>query len=407
MERSKVVYLLRKHIGGELTTDEKNELISWADSHPANRALLHKAADTTWLTNTLRDYDHVLPAEEEAVAQALARHIMRQDTAQRRPSRKISRRLSTAATWWMCAAAMILAVTCAWLLLNSRHAAEGQRNVASDIAPGGNKAVLTLPNGRTIDLSEAQSGIEVGDQITYYDGTAIHIPGYDGKQILTSPDHMGARMGTSPLLKLSTPRGGIYELVLSDGSQVWLNSASTITYPVQFTDSLRIVELSGEGYFAVTKDAKRPFRVITKGQAVQVLGTEFNITAYDDEEVTKTTLVSGAVKVAAPMTKPVFLKQPGEQAVINGQIRKQTASVDDEIAWRHGKFSFNNKTFEQVMQDLSRWYDLEIVYERNVPDAELMGDAFRNQNLGLVLRVLDVAEIDYHLDVRQRQLTIK
>src|SRR5690606_9773733 len=178
-------------------------------------------------------------------------------------------------------------------------------------------------------------------------------------------------------LRLSTPKGGMYQVVLSDGTKVWLNAASTLTYPSEFSEEKREAALSGEGYFEVSGMNNRPWVVRRSRQEITVLGTSFNINAYRDEPETVTTLVSGSVRVSSSVSSEAGspagqLLRPSEQATLtaNGQLLKQRVNVSDALAWKQGRFSFENKSFRQVMDELARWYDVEIVYETGIPDVE-------------------------------------
>ncbi|MDR2282728.1 MAG: FecR family protein [Sphingobacterium sp.] len=275
--------------------------------------------------------------------------------------------------------------------------------IKDDISPGGNKATLTLANGKKIELDNSKSGIIVhSDGVNYTDESSLNIAQN------TSPNK-------TAFFELRTPRGGQYQITLPDGSRVWLNADSKLRYPNQFDDDTRIVYLDGEAYFEVNEQAvkdlhgtevnsKKPFIVKTRQQQVLVLGTRFNINSYETE--IRTTLASGALKVGNDDGASVLLK-PHEQAVNTGnQLRKLTINTDKELAWKLGKFSFDNKSFSSIMNELGRWYDIDIIYKGKVPQSELIGDAFRNQNISLVLRLLDADNIKYQLDIDKRTLTI-
>lgn len=274
-----------------------------------------------------------------------------------------------------------------------------QTAIQNDIKAGGNKAVLTLQDGRNITLSSSQTGIVTGAEITYANGTPVENTGLDENSEIQK-------------LSLHTPRGGTYTITLEDGTQVWLNAASTLKYPSRFGATGRVVELEGEAYFKVKptynqKGEKIPFKVLSTQQTVEVLGTQFNINTYTNQPFSKTTLVEGKVAISDQFNN--FTLAPGEQAVTaSGKTKVKKVEVGNYTAWRDGKFSFDGKTFEETMNDIARWYDLHVVYENGIPEEELTGDAYRNQNIRFVLRLLDeVAEIDYKLDVASRKLTIK
>src|SRR5690606_11094862 len=256
-------------------------------------------------------------------------------------------------TRWLpyAAALMITGLAGMWFLTGNWVANQDVVVVnAADIGPGGNRATLTLADGSTVNLSEAQSGIIVGEEISYLDGSVI----IDNGQLTMDNDDAPESSLSSINYQLSTPKGGTYQITLSDCTNVWLNSASTLTNPAQFEGNERVVELDGEAYFEVRnetldmrletplKSTGRPFRVISKGQTVEVLGTQFNISAYADEAEIKTTLVEGRVKVnAAESPFEGLLLVPGEQAILTGtMMRKQQVDVEQFIAWKDGLFSF-------------------------------------------------------------------
>ncbi len=303
------------------------------------------------------------------------------------------------------AAAVVIATTVVtWVFFGDTIRRPSKTIAIQDIAPGGHRATLTLADGRTIDLSDTQTGIVVGDRITYLDGSKI------------------SEKANGAFMSLTTPKGGTYQITLPDGSTVWLNAGSTLKYPSRFDNNERVVELEGEAYFDVARNGKIadsqrrtttalpgwPFRVVSAGQTIEVLGTEFNVSAYADEAEIKTTLVKGSVRISpfAAHSSPIII-QPGEQVIArDGNFDKIKVDVAAATAWKSGKFNFDGKSFRQVMNEVSRWYDLEVVYDGTEPGGQLVGDAYRNQNLSIVLGMLDVLEIDYKLDVSKRKLTI-
>jgi transmembrane sensor len=286
------------------------------------------------------------------------------------------------------AAIVVLAGAGTYLLMNRKAentTAGTSNNVRQDVMPGGNKAVLTLADGSAIVLDSARNG-SIAQQ-----GNANVIKQEDGQLIY----RQGENAGEKPLAynTLATPRGGQYQLVLPDGSKVWLNAASSIRYPVAFTGDTREVEMEGEGYFEITRNAAKPFHVKTKTQDVEVLGTHFNVNDYNDEASTKTTLLEGSVKVnqLANKNREVILK-PGEQAI--GDCRLPVAdcrltidhspNIDQVMSWKNGQFYFSNADIESIMRQMARWYDVQVEYKvhpadkytvslsRNVPVSKLL-----------------------------------
>lgn len=279
-----------------------------------------------------------------------------------------------------------------------------------DIQPGGNKAILTLPNGQIVDLDGQKGGLTVGDNIQYIDGA----------EILNEHDLASDALANS-YVTLSTPKGGQYHINLPDGSQVWLNSSSSLKFPRTFKTQYREVELvSGEAYFKIntaTKDnARIPFYVRNGLQKVEVLGTEFNINVYEaDYNEVVTTVTEGVVTVEpATLTKQKTSNKVkltvGKQSVLKGQ-HIQVKDVDPEmfVAWKEGCFYFNEADIYTVMKEFARWYDIEVQYEISKTDDRFVGKIPKNVSLGTALRVLKRTGVTFemsgtkHLIIRDKQ----
>jgi len=255
-----------------------------------------------------------------------------------------------------------------------------------DIAPGGNKATLAMENGNTIDLSEVQHGIVIGREITYLDGTPVQ-----------NRQATGATHESVSQLILTTPKGGTYRVTLSDGTNVWLNASSTLKYPSRFAESERIVKLEGEAYFDVSKGV--PFKVVSSGQTVEVLGTQFNVSAYPDEQQVQTTLVEGIVQVAAESQSLSMRLLPGEQStLIDAHLKKNRADIASVIAWKEGLFSFNETELRVVMNQLSRWYDVTVEYQGTIPVTYYYGAISRQESLANVLDLLRQSGLNFKID---------
>lgn len=262
-----------------------------------------------------------------------------------------------------------------------------------DIGPGGNRATLTLADGRTIELSAEQAGVVMGDGITYLDGSAVL-----GKQAEGGGrDH---RLTGSQVHILTTPKGGTYRMTLPDGTAVWLNAASRLEYHEDPNANLRIVQLDGEAFFEVKSDKDRPFKVVTKGQEVEVLGTSFNINSYSDEPTIRTTLVEGVVKVKGTATQHAVVLKPGQQAILGHATKLEVSEVTvaDFVAWKSGMFSFNNTSIEGVMRQLSRWYDVAVVFEGDSPQINLWGEVYRDVNASEALAILQFFGLQYRVE---------
>ena len=250
----------------------------------------------------------------------------------------------------------------------------------NDVSPGGNKAVLTLADGSTIVLDEAQNG-ELAQQ-----GNSKIIK-LDGK---LSYDPVNKNPKEVVYNTISTPNGGQYQLELADGSLVWLNATSSIRFPTTFIGKERRIEITGEAYFEIAKNREMPFIVAVNGAEVQVLGTHFNINAYNDEDNVKTTLLEGSVKFVSGDNSNIL--KPGQQFQLakNGAFNvANDVNVDEVVAWKNGLFAFENATIERVMRQFSRWYDVEIEY-RGKTDDLFIAEMRRNIKLSDALKALEL-----------------
>ncbi|MDN3586721.1 FecR family protein [Pedobacter aquatilis] len=255
-----------------------------------------------------------------------------------------------------------------------------------DILPGKNKAILTLADGSKVVLDENTSS-DISDQ----DGIRISKE-KDGQLVYTIVNnsllnqHKNIAYNT-----ISTPRGGQYQVILPDGSRVWLNAASSLKYPEAFTGKQRLVVLTGEAYFEVAKNKSMPFHVVSQNQNVEVLGTHFNINSYLDDNTVKTTLLEGSVKVSNLKFSKTL--KPGEQAIsgIGGEASIKIAAdvdTDDETAWKNGLFQFNDSQLKVILSQLERWYDIKIDYS-DVPAKRFNGMVPRKSKLSEVLKMLE------------------
>lgn len=295
------------------------------------------------------------------------------------------------------AAAAILLVLSAGLVFYLNKDTDISRNIVkNDLAPGSNKAVLTFADGRLVNLSDAKAGVVVNAaELKYNDGTAIAA---ENPEDLTS---------SKQLLSVSTPRGGTYQVVLPDGTKVWLNATSVLKFPAQFASAgERKVELTGEAYFEVSKDKAHPFVVHTSKQAVEVLGTHFNISSYLDETETKTTLLEGSVKVASLQKTASTVLKPGQQATLqSGNITVNEVDTDEMVAWKNGYFKFVDEDMQSIMRQIARWYDVDIQYEGKIPDEVFSGRISKYKNISQVLRMIEAAN-SVHFKVEGRRVTV-
>lgn len=260
------------------------------------------------------------------------------------------------------------------------------------VIPGGNNAVLTLGDGKKIILNHAPDG-------TLEQGSSFSVR--KEKDGLVVFDVTGtAAAGTPDLNKIETPKGGIYQVVLPDGSLVWLNNASSISFPTRFAKNERRVRITGEAYFEIRHDKTRPFRVLSDGQEVEVLGTKFNVNAYKDEAAVRTTLLEGSVQIRTGQ-KSGLLK-PGFQAVLKGpgSMVIRPADLESVMAWKEGFFQFDRADIPTLMRQLARWYDIDIKYTGAIPKDEFVGKIKRSEDIQKVLEILRYGKVKFRLEGR-------
>jgi transmembrane sensor len=261
---------------------------------------------------------------------------------------------------------------------DTKHAVSEEIN---DISPGGNIATLTLADGRKISLTDAENG-----QLAEQSGIKISKTA-DGQLVYSISNSENSSQPLSYNI-IETPPGGQYQVVLPDGSKVWLNSASSLRYPIRFTENERRVEISGEAYFEVAHNSKMPFRVVNSSQIVEVLGTHFNIMAYPDESSTNTTLLEGSVRIIKENKSKVI--SPGQQTrVKNGNIDVASVDIAQVIAWKEGYFMFKNEDIQSIMRQLSRWYNLQVEFQGYFPEKVFGAKISRTRNVSEVLEILE------------------
>lgn len=266
-----------------------------------------------------------------------------------------------------------------------------------DVEPGGNKAVLVLADGSELSLTDADNG-----ELARQAGIKVSKTA-DGQLVYEISE---GNSNTAPVYNtIKTPVGGQYQLNLPDGSRVWLNAASSLTFPASFNGKERKVALKGEAYFEVAKNAKKPFVVSSRSvhseQEVKVLGTHFNVNSYDNEKTIKTTLLEGSVQVSARTGMKVL--QPGQQSALdNSRIHISAVDAYQTIDWKNGDFIFSDEGIHSIMRKLERWYDIEIIYQGNIPEIGFSGEISRSKKLSEVLNVLETTrEINFKIEGRR------
>lgn len=295
---------------------------------------------------------------------------------------------------WLAAACMVLIIGLAFFGpfgTKKQHALAVTEpyKIDSTIRPGTTQALLTLDDGRQIILNDHPEGelAKQGDASVIKQDSATL--GYQGQT------------GSAAFNTLRTPRGGQYNLVLNDGSKVWLNAATTLRFPVSFNGNDRTVELEGEAYFEVAHDTQKPFYVKMKdGSKVEVTGTRFNVMAYEDESATQATLLEGAINISTGMmTRKV---QPGQQAiVVPGNISIiNKADPEESIAWKNGFISFRDADIQTIMRAASRWYDVNVEYQGEIPSRIFTGSLLRSASLTDLLHILELSKIKFKIEER-------
>lgn len=388
--------LLLRRLQDSLDEEGNTELEAWLAVRPAHtRAFLAQASEWPVLEAALTTLYRV--DEETARADVWARigtSIPEKAPSAIRPLRR----------YWVAAAAAVLLVVTGLYWLTGRqdqHPVVAKVHYRKDLPPGGNKATLQLADGSVITLDSARNGQLAAQQhvLVVKDSTGI----------ITYQPTVSATPAPLVFNTIRVPRGGQYQVVLPDGTHVWLNAASSLRYPTAFAGDERSVELTGEAYFEVAPDARRHFQVHVAGSRptdVEVLGTSFNVNAYEDEHANVTTLVSGKVKVVAQ--SQYALLQPGLAAFTYAGGRPVQLRPADEaaaLAWKEGLFYLQDADITDIMRQLSRWYDVDVVYDGTVKQ-HFVGRIPRNMNLSAVLKVLESTGW-VHFSVEGRTVTVR
>lgn len=314
-----------------------------------------------------------------------------------RSAQGIKMRRSSLWISWSIAASILVLLSVGLLFYITQNTKITDPNLA-DVPPGGNKATLILANGQKINLSEAVNGAIASEPGIKVIKTA------EGK-IIYDLSNIADKTAKEKYNTIETPVGGQYQINLSDGTKVWLNSASSLHYPTQFKGSERKVELTGEGYFEVAHQKSTPFKVASAGQTVEVLGTHFNIMSYRDEQTVKTTLLQGLVRIS--LGKESILLKPGQQALrTSDKIRiSDEVDMEDVVAWKNGYFKFN-ESLEGIMSKISRWYGVEVVYETKTdPNLTYSGKISRGRNISAILKIIEFNG-DVHFRVEGRKVYV-
>jgi transmembrane sensor len=381
--------LIAKHLRGELTAAENEQLEQWLQSDPHNQYLFNKLSDGFLINNELEIY--AASEKEQAWENIVAKTGYKVNSKKRNLKQLIPY-----------AAAVVLLVATgitAGKYLLKKEERKAMAMQPADLLPGSNKAILKLADGSEIALDDSRKGKIARQQNVLIAKTE------NGQIVYQADDSQNQQLAKNitQYNAIITPRGGQYEVVLPDGTRVWLNSASSLKYPTAFTGADRRVELSGEAYFEVAKNAAKPFFVKTGTQTVEVLGTHFNINSYTDEKAVKTTLLEGSVKVGSNADKFVVKLIPGEQAInAAGAINiVHDADIDEAMAWKNGKFLFRNTDLQTIMRQLSRWYDVDVEYQGVITERHYRGRISRNVPVSQVFEILKTSGLNFTINGRK------
>lgn len=379
MTREEFNKLYLKYDSGECTRQEQKLLETYKDGFLQQ--------DKEWDATHLGDPETIKDAIQSQLKISIENQFKRQ---------KISRN-------WYSAAAVILVLIASGLYFNKKTVEPVAVNSISprfknDVMPGNNKAVLILGDGSQIDLDNAKDGLLASESNIDIEKVGL--------------GQLKYKTGNQPVQAvkyntLRTPMGGQYSLVLPDGSKVWLNSGSSLRFPTAFSGSDRIVELEGEAYFEITPNKQKTFRVRTNNSMeVKVLGTHFNVMAYENEKSISTTLIEGSVQVQTSSGKVRI--DPGQAALLNkgnGNVNISSADTEQAIAWKNGYFIFSNENIESIMRKVSRWYDVDIIYQGNLNNKDFVGTISRNKNISELLKMLELTGA-VHFTIEGRRITV-
>jgi transmembrane sensor len=383
---SRIAELIGRHFNGTISEPEGAELNEWVAASEENRQFFERYNNEHYVCTELEKHDHfnMQAGWEKLIVKANIPFRVA------RPVVKLRWILGAAA-----AVVILFVSSYFWFTPKQNKQVVHTETLTkpNDIGPGKDGAILKLADGKEIVLDNSADGnlarqgtsnvIKQGTELRYND------EGKKSAEVLYNT--------------LSTPRGRQFQLVLPDGTKAFLNAASSITFPTAFTGKERVVKVQGEVFIEVAKDAKHPFKVSVNEMQVEALGTQFNINAYQDEDAIKTTLIEGKVKISgAENNSSVTVLAPGQQALLqkqSGKLQKITdINVDQVVAWKNGLFQFDQDDLHSVMRQISRWYDVEVVYDGNLPKGSYGGKIWRSSNLSQVLEVLESSAIHFKIE---------
>ncbi len=380
MGKSIAVSLLKKYLSGSCTASEAAEVDHWFDLMDGVPDHISGLTDEERLLMEDKIFERILQNIEAKEHQKLSL----------RPKKSIYswKVLAVAASLFLCLSMVLL-----WMQYSSSFSPKKgfKSSQSASIRPGGNKAVLTLDDGSLLVLTDANLG-KVADQ-------------YDMSVVKTAEGELSykKRKGENPsemvYNTITTPVGGKYSVILPDGSKVWLNSKSSLRFPTSFTGEERSVQMTGEVYFEVVKNPKQPFKVRSGGTEISVLGTHFNVMAYNDEADQKTTLLEGSIHLSTGNFSKLL--KPGQQASINqstGIAVSNNIDLEAVMAWRNDLFVFKDMEIKDIARQLSRWYDVQVVFKGTPSKIPYTGTIAKDVALSEILSMLQFTGLKYELN---------
>jgi ferric-dicitrate binding protein FerR (iron transport regulator) len=386
--------LLLKHLQGTLIVPEQQLLEQWLQQSAHNRHLFNAINNEEQLREQILLFQ---PEAQQLNEQEILQKINKLRSSL--PAGGTIRRMHSSRKWsWVAAAVLLFVGLGAYVWMNRQKiTTPGAMAKTGDILPGKQGAVLTLADGRQVVLDSLGNGV-----VAIQNGAQVVLE--DGGLTYSSGDHAAGELAYNIL---STPKGRQFQLTLPDGTRVWLNAASSLRYPASFSGKERRVTVTGEVYFEVAANSALPFKVDAgNGTEINVLGTHFNINAYADNGGIKTTLLDGSVKVLAGSSG--VLLRPGQQAqtIAHAGAQPEIKVISDPdtektMAWKNGLFNFENATLEEVMPQLERWYDIEVMYEKGIPNIRFGGKLSRDVSLAGLLKSLEETEVHFRIEGRK------
>ena len=404
---SHIARLIYSHLNGTISALETAELERWTQASPENQQLL---TDLTHETDFLDAVLFLEKYEQRDMRSGLYEDIRKQlafstiyaeQPAVKAPIRKIFMR-----QWWIAASVILVVCTGMYFWLRDNNSAETTPGVAynKDIAPGKEGAILTLADGSQVVLDSLGNGViaaQNGAQVIIKNGALVYEALNEGKQHETQLAYN----------IMNTPKGRQFSLLLPDGTRVWLNAASSIRFPTVFTGNTRQVEVNGEAYFEVAKNPAMPFIVNVNNRAtIEVLGTHFNVNAYENEGTINTTLLEGKVKINNALLKPGQQAQLANTTMAAGNTTPvkiiSEVNVEKVVAWKNGLFNFEGATLKEVMRQLTRWYDIDVVFEGEVPDIHFVGEMEKNMPLKDLLEILEKTGVHFRIEAGRKLVVL-